>query len=160
MRPAVTAREEAAMYGDTRVIRRLASGLRGQGEQIRREADELVGRAEAVEWRGWAADAMRARARDRATDLRRTARAHDDAADALDRHAAEVDRLKELIGAIERRFVGLVAAARDRLAALGHQLLDGVRGLLPDPLDELLDRFAPPPHGHLDWLHVDLPGLR
>ena len=34
--------------------------------------------------------------------------------------------------------MALVAAARDRLAGL-------VSSVLPDPIDELLDRFAPPP---------------
>ena len=33
------------------------------------------------------------------------------------------------------------------------------RRVLPDPVDELLDRFVPPPPGHRDWLLVDLPGL-
>ena len=50
-------------------------------------------------------------------------------------------------------------AARPRLAALAHRLLDGLAGPLPDPLDQLLDRFVPPPSGHRDWLDVDLPGL-
>lgn len=147
------------MYGDTRVIRGLADDLRQQADDIRGQADALVGQADGVEWQGWAADAMRLRARERGATLRRTAAAHDDAADALDRHAAEVDRLKELIAAVERRVRGLVAGARDRLADLGRRLLDGVTGLLSDPVDELLDRFVPPPSGHLDWLHVELPGL-
>ncbi len=147
------------MYGDTRAIRRLAADLRQQADDIRVQADALVGQAEAVEWQGWAADAMRLRARERGATLRRTAASHDDAADALDRHAAEVDRLKELIAAIERRVRGLIAGARDRLADLGHRLLEGVRGLLPEPVDQLLDRFLPPPPRHLDWLHVELPGL-
>jgi hypothetical protein len=34
-----------------------------------------------------------------------------------------------------------------------------VASVLPDPLDELLDRFVPPPPGHRDWLFVDLRGL-
>ena len=33
-------------------------------------------------------------------------------------------------------------------------------GGLIDPLDDLLDRFVPPPSGHRDWLTVDFPGLR
>ncbi|WP_205472666.1 hypothetical protein [Nocardioides sp. SYSU D00038] len=147
------------MYGDTTVIRRLATDLRHQATDIRVEADRLVGHAEATRWTGLAADALRRRSRERAADLRRSASLHDDAADALDRHAAEVDRLKELIAAIERRVLAMVAAARERLASLAGLLLDGIRAIAPDPVDELLDRFVPPPHGSKAWLDVDLPGV-
>lgn len=78
------------MYGDTSVIRGLARGMRERAGDIRAEADELAGRAEAVPWTGLAADAMRRLARDHATRLRSSADAHDTAADALDRHAREV----------------------------------------------------------------------
>ena len=148
------------MYGDTSVIRGLARELRDQADDIRREADRLVARAEGVRWHGLAADAVRHRSRDRAAALRRTASLHEDAAAALDRHAAEVDRLEDLIAAIERRAHNLLAAARDRLADLGHGLLGGARHALSDPTDELMSRFDPPPRGSREWLEVDLPGLR
>ncbi len=140
------------MYGDTAAIRRRATELRRQAGEIRREGDDLLGRAEGVRWQGWAADAMRSHARDRVAALRRTAQRHDDAADALDRHAAEVERLQALIAIIERRVHDLVAAARERMA-------DGLRRLLPEALDERLARFVAPPPGHRDWLVVELPGL-
>jgi hypothetical protein len=140
------------MYGDSEAIRALARTMRSEGAALRTEADGLLARAESVPWTGLAADAMRARVHAQVGSLRRTAALSDDAAAALDRHADEVDRLKALIAAIERRVLALVAAARDRLAGL----LDAV---LPDPLDELLARFDPPPSGHRDWLLVDLPGL-
>jgi hypothetical protein len=146
------------MYGDTTVIRGLASRLREQATDIAREADALVGLADDCPWHGWAADAVRRRSRERAAALRRTAHAHDGAADALDHHADRVDRLKDLIASIERKALRLVDAARDRLG----DLVDGVRGLLSDGLDgadALLDRFVPPPPGHRDWLDVELPGL-
>jgi hypothetical protein len=158
-----TQTEEHDMYGDTSVIRGLARDLRDRATDIRHEADHLVARADQVHWHGLAADAMRRRCRDRAAALRRTAGLHEDAADALDRHAAEVDRLKELIAAIERRALALVEAARSRIADLGPGLVgglvDSVRSLAPDPVDRLLDRFVPPPSGSRDWLHVELPGL-
>jgi hypothetical protein len=47
--------------------------------------------------------------------------------------------------------MSMIAAAKDRIA--------GLVGGLVDPLDDLLDRFVPPPSGHKDWLRVDLPGL-
>jgi hypothetical protein len=102
----------------------------------------------------------RHRTRDRAAALRRTAGLHEDAADALDRHAHEVDRLKDLIASIEHRVRSLVEGARDRLADIGHGILDGLHHVLPDAGDELLDRFAPPSPGSRDWLDVELPGLR
>lgn len=147
-------------YGDTAVIRRLARALRDQAAEIRAEADRLVGLADTTHWTGRAADAMRRRARERASGLRRTASLHDDAADALDRHAREVDRLTELIASTERRVGAMVEAARERLARAASALLGGLHGLAPDPLDRLLDRFVPPPSGHRDWLDVDLPGAR
>jgi hypothetical protein len=93
---------------------------------------------------------MRGRARGGAGDLEHTAWLHDAAADALDRHADEVDRLKALIARIEQTVLGLVAAARHRLSSL-------IGSIVPDPLDLLLDRFDPPPPGHRDWLTIDLP---
>jgi hypothetical protein len=141
------------MYGDTEAIRGLARTMREQGTALRSEATALLGRAEAVAWQGLAADAMRASVLAQAASLRRTAGLSDDAAAALDRHADEVDRLKALIAEIERKVHALVDAARDRLTGL-------LADVLPDPVDELLARFDPPPPGHRAWLLVDLPGLR
>ena len=146
------------MYGDTEVIRVLARTLREQGDEIRGEADRLLRSAESVPWQGLASDAMRAQARSRTRALRRTAELHDIAADALDRHASEVERVKALIATIEETVRALVAAARDRLAGLAGAVSAGL-GLVPDPVDQLLDRFVPPPSGHRDWLTVELPGL-
>ena len=56
-----------------------------------------------------------------------------------------MDRLKDLIATIERKVRGLIESARDKL--------------VPDVLDELVDRFVPPPPGSREWLTVDLPGL-
>jgi hypothetical protein len=142
------------MYGDTEAIRGVARGLRRIGDEIRWEADRLLGHAEAVPWQGLAADAMRCLARFRVEALRRSAALHDEAAAALEAHAAAVDRVKALIAWIEERVWALVAAARDRISGVL-----GVVGGLVDPVDDLLDRFVPPPSGHVDWLSVDLPGL-
>ena len=133
------------MYGDTTTIRALARDLRTRADEIRTAADRLSARADHVAWRGLAADAMRGHAHDRSAGLRRTAALHDDAADALDRHAREVDRVKDLIAAIERKVRSVLDAARDRL--------------VPDVLEGLVHRFTPPAPGSRDWLTVDLPGL-
>jgi hypothetical protein len=133
------------MYGDTGTIRALAARLRERADEIRTEAALLAARAEQVPWQGLAAEAMRCHARERAGALAHTAALHDDAADALDRHAREVDRVKDLIAAIEHKVRGLLSGLRDRL--------------VPDALDGLLHRFVPPPPGSREWLGVDLPGL-
>jgi hypothetical protein len=86
------------MYGDTTAIRRLAGDLRDRAGSIRAEADLLVIRTDGIGWLGHAGDALRARVRERALALRRTAWLHDDAADAVERHAREVDRLVETLG--------------------------------------------------------------
>jgi hypothetical protein len=140
------------MYGDTEVIRGLARTMRDQSTTLGDEAATLLARAEAVPWEGIAAGVMRARVRGQAGSLRHTAGLAEDAAAELERHADEVDRLKALIAAIEQKVTALVSAAKDRLAGL-------VASILPDPLDELLDRFVPPPTGHRDWLTISLPGL-
>ena len=140
------------MYGETEAIRQLASTMRGHGAAIHTEAKALLARAESTPWSGLAADAMRLRARTQVAALHRTAELHDEAATALERHADEVDRLKALIAAIERKVMDLVSAARDRLGGL-------IDAVTPDAVDELLARFVPPPSGHRDWLSVDLPHL-
>lgn len=147
------------MYGDTEVIRGLARSMREQADEIRREADGLLGGAESVPWLGLAADAMRVQARCRANELRRTALLHDDAAETLRRHAEEVERVKAMIATIERTVTAMVEAARDRLSGIAGAVTAGLQALSPDPVDLLLDRFMPPPSGHKDWLTVDLPGL-
>lgn len=95
------------MYGDSDAIRALARGMRERACELHGEADDLVRRAAAVDWRGLAADAMRRMAVDDGGGLRACADAHDAAADALDRHAREVDRVKGLVTAVEQRLVGL-----------------------------------------------------
>ena len=147
------------MPGDPGAIRALAHRLRTQAEDVRREADRLVARLDSIglsarpsgwrqntmactgidspPWTGRAAGAARTRGRERAGALRRTAALHDDAADALDRHAREVERRQELIARVERVVTGLVAEAADRL----------VDGAVGPPL---------PLPGSRDWLDVDV----
>ena len=120
------------MYGDTDLMRKRAAELREQGIDLRALAEQLVARTEGVGWTGRAADALAVRIRDRAAHLRDVAARHDTAAESLDAHLLEVDRLKDAISAAERR----------------------ARRLTEDGAS-----FAPPPPGHKDWLAVDLPGL-
>src|SRR3954454_14650337 len=134
------------MYGDTVVMRKRAGQLREQGADIRAAAERLVACGEAVPWRGRAADAMRERVKERAHHLRAAAHAHDTAADSLERHLAEVDRLKEAVAEDERRLGGQVVEAQhhveptsyDDSAATDH--------------DRALATLTLPPSGHADWL--------
>jgi hypothetical protein len=128
------------MYGDTTVIRRRAAELRERADEIRAEADRLVARTDAAGWLGQAGTALRERVRERSLVLRRSAARHDDAADALDRHAREVDRVKHLIEEAERRVA---------------RLLDSAEGWV----SKLVRHVDLPAPGSLGWLHVDVPGL-
>jgi hypothetical protein len=91
------------VYGDSDVIRKRVDQLRDQAADVRALADQLVARTERLGWTGRAADAMQARVADRATHLWGVADRHDRGADALDRHAAAVDRATDEIAELERR---------------------------------------------------------
>jgi hypothetical protein len=133
------------MYGETDVMRHRGGQLREQSADIRRLSDQLVGQADRIAWTGRAADAMRERARHRATALRECAQRYESAADALDRHADDVDRLKDAIAQRERKAGALLADARARQSSADEDLV--------------LTHFTPPAPGHRDWLTVELPGL-
>lgn len=143
------------MYGETAAMRRRVGQLREQGQEIRRMAERLVAQAESVPWQGRAADSMRTRIKERAAHLRDVAGLHETAAETLDRHVHEVDRLQDAIATVERKVDSLVTDARSRVAALEAQ----ESGAQPAPEDEVLLAFVPPPPGHRDWLDAELPGL-
>ena len=140
------------MYGDTAAMQKRAAQLREQGTDVRAMADRLVARLETLDWQGRAAADMRSRIHDRAAHLRDCAGQHEDAAETLEGHLAEVDRLKDAISTTERKASSLVTDARTRIAQ-GHRHDD------PADTDRLLDQFVPPEPGHKDWLTVILPGL-
>ena len=133
------------MYADPNVIRGLAGALRPRADEIRASADHLVGGAAAVRWSEQAAEAMRGRAADGAADLRRSAALHEDAAAALERHAAAVEHVQALVHQAWSRVTGFVADVRAGVVTVG------------DDVARWVDDFVPPPAGALEWLHVDLP---
>lgn len=144
------------MYGDTVVMRRRAGQLREQGADIQAAADRLVARSEAVAWHGRAADAMRERVRERAAHLRAAAHAHDSAAESLERHLAEVDRLKDAVAEAERRIGGRIAEAQHRATATPYA--EAADGRAPTEHDRAVAETSVPPPGHADWLTLELPG--
>lgn len=130
------------MYGDPDRIRDLARAFEGQATTLRDDAGALVARATATEWTGAGAETMRARARNRAGDLRRTATLHDEAATALRRHADEVAERQALIARAEAVVRSLLA---DGALAMG------------DPAGDLQAGLPVP--GSLGWLALRLPEL-
>lgn len=159
------------MYGEPDAMRRRVDQLREQAVDVRSLADRLVAGIEGTGWTGRAAEAMRLRVTERAGHLRDVAGRHDSAADALERHLQQTEAQQEAIAAVERRAETLRAEARTRVAqvrrdadtaadtGVGAGTLGAVVRLEPDPDDEALLAFDPPPPGHRDWLSVELPGL-
>jgi hypothetical protein len=138
------------MYGDTAVVRARAREMRTRAGEMRVEADSLAAHADGVCWTGLAADAMRRLAHVHTAQLRACADAHEHAADALDRHAREVDHVRDVIATIEHRAVGLLHSATSGLAGFVEQVV-------PDAIDGWVHDFDPPPHGSLEWLDVRVP---
>lgn len=152
------------MYGDPDELRRLAARMRERAGDLYAEAERLAAAADGTPWVSAAGDRMRQRARERAGELRSTARDYIEAAERLVAHAAEVERLLDLIADIERRVRGLIAAAADRVAAAARDLAEGVIDFFTDDdhADRRLVAFATPPSGDRAWLEVPdrLPGVR
>jgi aminopeptidase N len=142
------------MNVDPHHIRVLAHRIREQGDEVCAEAHELMSRAHAVGWSGLAGAAALGCAKVQARALAEIADKHDDAARALEAHAAAVEETMALIAAIERHVHSAVDAARTRLRRFLGGLLDTI-----DDRDEVLARFVPPPPGSPQWLQVRLPGL-
>jgi len=88
------------MLTDTTGIRQLARQLRERADEIRAEAARVRHRAEDVPWQGHAADAMRTHVAAQLSTLAATAGLHDDAAEALERHAGAVESLGIVGGAV------------------------------------------------------------
>lgn len=128
------------MPADPGAIRALAHRLRTQADDVRREADRLVALLDSTPWHGRTAEAARARGRERAGVLRGTAALHDTAATALDRHAHEVERRRELIAHVERVVAGLVEEAVQTAADGGARVRE----------------LVVPPPGAREWLDVDV----
>jgi chemotaxis regulatin CheY-phosphate phosphatase CheZ len=149
------------MYGEPRKIREVAERLERRADQLRAEADELHTASETIAWASVAADRMREHARERRDELVRVAREYDEAALSVREHAAEVQRLLDLIGAIERQVRAIVGEAiKDAVGAV----VDGIKDALSpgDEQDKRLAATPMPPAGHKDWLEMpdQVPGVR
>lgn len=111
------------MYGDPDAIRALARTLTDQGEAVRTEGRRLLALLGATRWTGLAADAAHAVAQVRAADLSACAVRHDEAADALVRHAAEVEHRLAVLARAQDVLGGVVADGLGRARELLPELL-------------------------------------
>lgn len=152
------------MYGEPSKIREVAERLEHRADQLRAEADELHTASEEVGWVSLAADRMREQASQRRDDLRQVAREYDEAAAKVRAHAAEVQRLLDLIATIERQVRSLISGAIDRVQGALSDIADGIKDVLSpgDESDRRLADLDTPPPGHRDWLDVPdvVPGIR
>lgn len=81
---------------DTGAVRHLAAELTERAAEIRETATDLGRRVADVPWQGVAADAMRSHADGRIAALLHAADLHDDAGEALVKHADAVDGARAL----------------------------------------------------------------
>lgn len=151
------------MYGEPCRIRAIAERLESRAAQLREEAEALVAASEGVPWVSLAADRMREQSQRRREELRDVARGYDEAAERVRAHAAEVQRLLDLIAAIEAQARSLVAAAADRVQGALADVAAGLQDALTpgERADRWLAELAVPPPGHRDWLQMPdlVPGI-
>lgn len=152
------------MYGEPRKIREVAERLEARADKLRVQANEIHTRSEESPWVSVAADRMRAMARERRDELHAVARDYDDAAQAVREHAAEVERILDLIAAIERKARAIISAAFDRISGAVSDVLGGIKDALTpgDEDDRKIAETSTPPSGHMDWLEIPdiIPGIR
>jgi len=152
------------MYGEPRRIREVAERLERRAEELRVEADRLHATSESCPWVSAAAERMRAHARERRDEVRAVAREYDEAAAQVRAHAAEVQRLLDLLAAIERQVRAIVSAAVSRLEEAVGAVVDGIKDALSpgDEQDRRIVETPLPPPGHRDWLDMPeaVPGVR
>ena len=79
------------MLADPDAVRALAAMLRARATEVRHEGDYLIASSVALDWRGRAGDAMRIAVADAVGEMRASATLHEQAADALHRHADAVE---------------------------------------------------------------------
>ncbi len=152
------------MYGEPHKIREVAERLERRAGQLRSEADELHTASETSPWVSVAGDRMRAHARERRDELLGVAREYDEAAERIRDHAAEVQRLLDLIAAIERQVRAIIGEAVSRIKDAVSAIAGGIKDALTpgDEDDKRLAETSTPPPGHKDWLDMPdvVPGVR
>lgn len=152
------------MYGEPRKIREVAERLERRAEQLRSEADQLHTASETSPWVSVAGDRMRAHARALRDQLVGVAREYDEAAELVRAHAAEVQRLLDLIATIERQVRAVISEALGRIRDAISSVASGIKDALTpgDEEDRRLAETPTPPSGHKDWLDMPevVPGVR
>ncbi|MGZ4445532.1 MAG: hypothetical protein ACXVWZ_11730 [Nocardioides sp.] len=152
------------MYGEPSKIREVAARLERRADQLRADADRLHAASRDIGWTSVAADRMRQQAAQRRDDLRSVAQEYDEAGQRVREHAAEVQRLLDLIASIEHQVRSIVAGAIDRVRHALSDVVGGIKDALTpgDEHDRSLAETPLPPSGHRDWLDMPdvVPGVR
>jgi uncharacterized protein (DUF3084 family) len=112
------------MYGDMSQLRAKARTLRAHADDLRARSATVASDAGSMSWNSRAGDALRSRVRDTHDALGQRARALDEAAAALEAHAAAVDHVKDEIAAAERVASSILAAAQHLVANVVHKVED------------------------------------
>lgn len=97
-----------AVFPDAAALEAVARRIGGHADDLRGRASRLVAAAEGVRWHSTAAAAFRSEVRELACRFRRAAGEVDDAAHALQRHAAAVRRAEAVMRAAERTAVAAI----------------------------------------------------
>jgi chromosome segregation ATPase len=142
------------MYGDTTRIRARATALRTDATELRARGKTLRAEGDSLTWKSPAADALRERLTSTADELGPRARLLDDAADALERHARQVDEHKASIGQAmtwlsERRdeALGFLRSAEAGVETVAHEAVSRSR-------DIASALASPPAAGSRLWLDL------
>ena len=122
------------MFVDTGAVRHLAAELTERAVEIRATATDLHRRIAAVPWHGAAADAMRAHAACRLAALLHAADLHDDAGEALVKHADAVHTALTLLASVVDEVVDTAADTAGQVAdttgSVAQTIADHTVGLL------------------------------
>jgi uncharacterized protein YukE len=112
------------MYGDMSHLRAKARTLRAHADELRARSASVAGDTASMSWNSRAGDALRSRVRETHDALGQRARALDDAAAALEAHAASVDHVKDEIAAAERVASSILQSAYSLVSNVVHKVED------------------------------------
>jgi uncharacterized protein YukE len=115
---------------DTGAVRHLAAELTERAVTIRDLATDLHRRVDGVPWQGAAADAMRSHADGRLAALLHSADLHDDAGEALVKHADAVDSALALLASLVEEVVDTAGDVAATAGSVAGQVVDHTIGLL------------------------------
>lgn len=146
------------VYGDTAQVRAQGTRLRAVADGVRSRAGDVVAAGD-ISWVSAAADRYRDELAARSSELQRVADEIDQAAAALARHAAGVEKVKAAIEAAERWVLHKVAEAHSVVASAVDTAVDAVIDAVTSFFHRARNLLATvrsydPLPGSLDWLEL------